>query len=116
MSKNVFWRITVNNTVSRRDQVAAFKKVFSIIKFSLMGIVSIAMTCLLTYIQYAAPLLEKNKAATIEGFFKYLEKTENLLLSVSYGICALVATCFVVFLIMHGIQTLVVKFMMRNSG
>lgn len=111
-----FWRITVNNTVSRRDQVAAFKKVFLIVKIALMGIVSIAMTCLMTYTQYAAPLLEKNKAATIEGFFTYLGKTENLLLSVSYGICCLIATCFIVFLIMHGIQTLVVKFMMRNSG
>ena len=106
----------MNNTVSRRDQVAAFKKVFLIVKIALMGIVSIAMTCLMTYTQYAAPLLEKNKAATLEGFFTYLGKTENLLLSVSYGICCLIATCFIVFLIMHGIQTLVVKFMMRNSG
>ena len=81
-----------------------------------MGVVSVFATCLLAYTQYAAPILEKNKEATIEGFFKYLEKTENMLLTVSYGICCLVATCFVVFLIMHGIQTLVVKFMMRNSG
>ena len=110
-----FWRIAVNNTVSRRDQVAAFKKVFFIIKIALMGIVSIAMTCLMTYTQYASSLA-KNKQATIAGFFTYLEKTENMLLAVSYGICCLVATCFIVFLILHGIQTLVVKFMMRNSG
>ena len=106
----------MNNTVSRRDQVAAFKRVFLIVKIALMAVASIAMTCLMTYTQYAAPLIEKNKVATIEGFLKYLENTENMLLSVSYGICCLVATCFVVFLIMHGIQTLVVKFMMRNSG
>ena len=105
----------MNNTVSRRDQVAAFKKVFLIVKIALMGIVSIAMTCLMTYTQYATTLA-KNRVPTIEGFFTYLGKTENLLLSVSYGICCLIATCFIVFLIMHGIQTLVVKFMMRNSG
>lgn len=105
----------MNNTVSRRDQVAAFKKVFSIVKYALMGVVSIAMTIFMIYTQYTATLA-KNRVPTIEGFFKWFEKTGNVLLAVSYGICCLIATCFVVFLIMHGIQTLVVKFMMRNSG
>lgn len=106
----------MNNAVSRRDQVDKFKGIFSIFKFALMGVVSIAATLYLVYIQYANPILEKGRVATIDGFFKYLETPANMLLTISYGLCSLIAWCFVVFLIMHGIQTLVVRFMMRNSG
>ena len=106
----------MNNTVSRRDQVDKFKSIFLIVKLAVMGVASICATIYLVYLQYAAPLIEKEREVSIDGFLTYLGKTENLLLSISYGICSLLATCFIVFLIMHGIQTLVVKFMMRNSG
>ncbi len=104
------------NTISRRDQVNKFKSIFAIFKFSLMGICSILATLYLVYIQYANPLIEKGRPHSIEGFMVYLENPANVLLTVSYGLCSIIAVCFVVFLIMHGIQTLVVKFMMRNSG
>ena len=81
-----------------------------------MGVLSVIYTAYLTFIQYANPLIEKGRPYSIDGFFAYLEKPENMLLAISYGICSLIAGCFVVFLIMHGIQTLVVRFMMRNSG
>ena len=106
----------MNNALSRRDKVESFKKIFNIIKYILMGIVSIIDTAYLTYIQYANPLIEKGRPVSMDGFFAYLEKPENMLLAISYGIFSLIASCFVVFLIMHGIQTLVVRFMMRNSG
>ncbi len=108
----------MNNAVSRRDQVDSFKKIFLIIKIVLMVIVSIVATVYLLYLQYSAPYIKNDRMSEIsmEGFMKYFENPEIMLQSVSYGICSVIASCFIVFLIMHGIQTLVVRFMMRNSG
>ena len=107
----------MNNAVSRRDQVDKFKSIFLIVKLALMGVVSVLSTGYLVYMLYAAEVLKKNKIPDVTYFLEtWLPKTENLLLSISYGICALLATCFITFLILHGIQTLVVRFMMRNSG
>ncbi len=75
---------------------------------------SISATFYLVYTHYANPLIEKGREHSIEGFFKYLEKPSDMFLTISYGICSIIAVCFMIFLIMFGIKTLVVKFMMRN--
>ena len=105
---------------ARRDKVDLTKKIFLIIKIVLMIVLAAIATIYLVYASYAAKAIQKDKEAvpTWEGFMKYLEQEKpvnNMLISVSYGICSFLASAFLVFLIIHGIQILVIKFMMRNA-
>ena len=105
---------------ARRDRVALTKKIFLIVKIVLMIVLATIATIYLVYASYAAKILEKNKEAvpTWEGFQEYLAQEEpvnNMMIAVSYGICSFLASAFIVFLVVHGIQILVVKFLMRNA-
>ena len=105
---------------ARRDRVALVKKIFLIVKIVLMVVLACIATIYLVYASYAAKTLEKNKEAvpTWEGFLEYLELEEpvnNMMIAVSYGICSFLSSAFLVFLVIHGIQTLVIKFIMRNA-
>ena len=105
---------------SRRDKVALTKKIFLIVKIVLMVVLALLATIYLVYAAYAAKVIEKDKEAipTWEGFMKYLQQEKpvnNMVISVSYGICSFLASAFLVFLILHGIENLVIKFMMRNA-
>ena len=103
--------------VSRRDQIDRVKTAFLIIKIVCMVLVAVIATVYLLFLQYSAPLMEKElySEITVEGFLKYFEKPANMLLSVSYGICSLITFAFITFLILHGIQTLVVRFMSKTE-
>ena len=103
----------MKDLATRRDQIDIVKTVFLILKLVMMAVVATLSTLQLLYIQYAAPYIEKGRESELstEGFLKYFEEPANMLLSVSYGICSFLAIAFVVFLILHGIQTLVVRSM-----
>ncbi|MBE6599604.1 MAG: hypothetical protein E7640_00115 [Ruminococcaceae bacterium] len=101
--------------VSRRDQVNTLKKVFLAIKLFFMAVCSALTTFYLLYVQYSIPYIEKGRPHTMEQFLNtYIP--DNILLVVSYSLCSVIAVSFTVFLALHGIQTLIVRFMMRNSG
>ncbi len=108
---------------ARRDRVAIVKKIFLIVKIVLMIVLATVATIYLVYASYAAKMLEKDKEAepTWEGFIEYLEDPndtdpiDRMMISVSYGICSFLSSAFVVFLVIHGIQLLVIKFIMRNA-
>jgi hypothetical protein len=108
---------------ARRDRVALVKKIFLVVKIVLMIVLATVATIYLVYASYAAKMLEKDKEAepTWEGFMEYLQDTDNsdpvdrMMISISYGICSFLSSAFVVFLVIHGIQVLVIKFIMRNA-
>ena len=109
--------IIMTDLAARRDRIDKVKKVFLIIKIVCMVLVAVIATAYLLFLQYSAPYIEKDRASEIsmEGFLKYFEEPTNMLLSVSYGICSAIAFAFVVFLLFHGIQILVIRFMSRNN-
>ncbi len=99
----------------RRDNVALFKKIFLFVKLGVMLILSIAGSAYFVWGQFYSQVnLNRNPNPTIEQCLKYCE--ENPILVTSSVLCCFIACCFLAFLALHGVQTLVVKFMMRKAN
>ena len=104
-----------NIAAVRRDKVAAFKKVFLFVKLGVMLLFSVFGSMYFVWSMFYNQVnLKRNPNPTIADCMKYIDG--NKFLVVSAVICCVVACCFIGFLIMQGIQTLVVKFMMRNAN
>jgi hypothetical protein len=96
----------------RRDNVALFKKIFLFVKMFFMLVAAVLLSVSFVWSQYAAQL--NRGVPTMEGFTKYYETHKFLV--VSQVVCSFVAGAFIAFLVLHGIQYLVVKFMMRKAN
>ena len=98
----------------RRDNVALFKKIFLYVKLFFMFVLSVLGSIFFVWSMYYNQLNLNRYQPSIEGCIKYCN--ENLMLVISSVVCCIVACAFVAFLALHGIQTLVVKFMMRKAN
>ena len=98
----------------RRDRVALFKKIFLFVKLFFMAVVAFAISAWFTWSQYVNQLNLDKVTPSFEGFKMYCDK--NQFLVASSVICCVLAGAFVTFLALHGIQYLVVKFMMRKAN
>ena len=104
-----------NIAAVRRDKVAAFKKVFLFVKLGVMLLFSVFGSMYFVWSMFYNQVnLKRTPNPTVADRLAYCEKNEFLVISAI--ICCVVACCFIAFLVMHGIQTLVVKFMMRNAN
>ena len=85
-------------------------------KLALGAAVAVLATLQMLYIQYATPLIEKDKLSEIssQGFADYMANQDNALLIASYGLCSMLAFAFITVLILHGIQTIVVRIMQKS--
>ncbi|MBQ4135979.1 MAG: hypothetical protein IJD73_02825 [Clostridia bacterium] len=99
----------------RRDRVAAFKKVFLFVKLGFSLVLSVLGSIYFVWTMFYNQLnLRRVPNPTVADCLKYCEN--NKFLVISAVICCFIACSFIGFLIMHAIQTLVVKFMMRNAN
>ena len=98
----------------RRDRVALFKKIFLFVKIGFMAIAAVGISLWFVWSQYVGSLNLNKVAPTVEGFMKYCEK--NQFLVASSVLCCFIAGAFIAFLALHGIQYLIVKFMMRKAN
>ena len=98
----------------RRDNGALFKKIFLFVKMFFMLATSFVITGWFVWKQYENQLNLNKVQPTPEGFWKYADK--NQFLVASSVICCVIAGAFIAFLALHGIQFLVVKFMMRKAN
>ncbi len=99
----------------RRDNVALFKKIFLFVKLGVMFVLSIVGSAYFVWGQFYAQLNHnRNPNPTIEQCLQWCG--ENKISVASSVICCFVACCFLAFLALHGVQTLVVKFMMRKAN
>jgi len=98
----------------RRDRVALFKKIFLFVKIGFMAVVAVLLSIWFVWSQYVNQLNLNKVQPTIEGLKLYCEK--NQFLVASSVVCCVLAGAFVTFLALHGIQFLVVKFMMRKAN
>lgn len=111
----------MNIASERRDKVDAFKKVFLYVKLAFMGVLSILGSMYFVWHYYVTNLNVKyvpkfsdgvnSSAITLLGYIK-----QNVPLTISVIICSFVAIGFVTFLVLHGIQTICVNFMMRKAN
>ena len=98
----------------RRDNVALFKKIFLFVKLGFMLITSVLISVWFVWRQYVGSLNLDKVTPSMEGFMQYWDK--NQFLVASSVVCCFVAGAFIAFLALHGIQYLVVKFMMRKAN
>lgn len=101
----------------RRDNVALFKKIFLYVKIFFMAVLSVLGSIFFVWSTYCNQLSERqirNGEPSMEGFAQYFDG--NVLGVISSVICCLIACSIVAFLVFHGIQTLVVRFMMRKAN
>jgi len=104
-----------NIAAVRRDKVDAFKKVFLFVKLGFMLVLSVLGSIYFVWnMFYNQVNLKRNPNPTVADCMKYCD--ENIFLVISAVICCVIACGFVGYLIMHGIQTLIVKYMMRNAN
>jgi len=104
-----------NIAAARRDRVDAFKKVFLFVKIGFMAVLSVLGSIYFVWTMFYNQLnLRRVPNPTAADCLKYCG--DNKVLVISAVICCIIACSFVGFLIMHGIQTLVVRFMMRNAN
>ena len=113
----------MNIASERRDKVDLFKKIFLYIKLAFMGIFSVIGSVYFVWHYYVNNLNVKytpivsdgiddaEAAITMLGYMKH-----NVPLTISVIICSFIAISFVTFLVLHGIQTLGVRFMMRKAN
>ena len=98
----------------RRDRVALFKKIFLFVKLFFMAAAACALSVWFVWSQYVNQLNLNKVKPSMEGFTQYCDK--NQFLVASSVICCVIAGAFITFLALHGIQFLVVKFMMRKAN
>ena len=102
----------------RRDRVAKFKKIFTFIKIGAMTVLSVIGSMYFVWNQYmvseGARQLKRNITPTVKLCLEYCG--ENKTLVISSVICCVIACAFVAFLVMHGIQTLGERWMMRKAN
>ena len=104
-----------NIAAARRDRVDLVKKIFLIVKLSFMLILSALGSMYFVWTMFYNQLnLRRVPNPTVADCLKYCG--ENKFLVISSVVCCFIACSFLAFLIIHGIQTLVVKFMMRNAN
>ena len=99
---------------ARRDRVALFKKIFLFVKIGFMAVAACAISIWFVWSQYVSSLNLDKVKPSMEGLKQYCEK--NQFLVSSSVVCCFLAGAFIAFLALHGIQFLVVKFMMRNAN
>ena len=98
----------------RRDRVALFKKIFLFVKIVFMAAAAAALSAWFVWSQYVNQLNLDKVTPSMEGLKMYCDK--NQFLVASSVICCVIAGAFITFLALHGIQYLVVKFMMRKAN
>ena len=115
----------MNIASERRDKVDRFKKIFLYIKLALMGVFSLAGSALFVWYAYIENFSKyaargftpsfsdgaNTSAVTLLGYVN-----QNILLTISMFICGFIAVGFLTFLVLHGIQTICVNFMMRKAN
>ena len=111
----------MNIASERRDKVDFFKKIFLYVKLGCMGLFSIIGSIYFVWHYYVTNLNVKytptfsdgvnSSAITLLGYIKL-----NVPLTISVIICSFIAVGFVTFLVLHGIQTICVNFMMRKAN
>lgn len=103
----------------RRDRVSLCKKIFLFVKLGCMFLLSIVGSLYFVWSQYVAqhnvtkygdPVWSAAKNSCVQ----FIE--ENPMLTISCVVLGFVACSFVAFLVLHGIETLVIKFMMRKAN
>ena len=103
---------------ARRDKVAKVKKIFLFVTFGLMFVLSVIGSAAFVWNQYynaeALRQIKRGIEPSIELCLKYCK--ENDVLVISSVVCCVIACSFVAFLIMRGIEALVVRFMMRHAN
>ena len=104
-----------NIAAARRDRVALFKKIFLFVKIGCMAILSVLGSIYFIWRQFYNQVnLKRNPNPTVADCLKYCD--QNKFLVISSVICCVIACSFVAFLVMHAVQTIVVKIMMRNTN
>ena len=104
-----------NIAAARRDRVALFKKIFLFVKIGCMAILSVLGSAYFVWRQFYNQVnLKRNPNPTIADCLQYCDQNKFLVLS--SVICCIIACSFIAFLIMHAIQSIVVKIMMRNAN
>lgn len=102
----------------RRDNVAKFKKVFLFIKLGFMAVLSVLGSMFFVWKQYynaeAARQIKRGIEPSVKLCLEYCKENDTLV--VSSVVCCVIACAFVGFLIMHGIQTLGERWMMRHAN
>lgn len=103
----------------RRERVALVKKIFLFVKIFFMAALSAVGSMYFIWSTYIGQLNSKylDQAHLWEGnrsCLKYIQ--DKPIFAVSCFIISIIACSFVAFLILHGIQTLVVKIMMRKAN
>ena len=102
----------------RRDKVALFKKVFLFVKLGFMAVLSVAGSLYFVWTQFynseAERLIKRGYTPNWEKCMEYCK--DNKILIISSVVCCAIACAFIAFLALHGIQTLVVRFMMRKAN
>lgn len=102
----------------RRDNVAKVKKIFGFVTIGIMVILSALGSSFFVWNQYynaeAVRQIKRGIEPSLKLCLEYCK--ENDVLVVSSVICCVIACSFLAFLIMYGIQTLVVRFMMRKAN
>lgn len=102
----------------RRDNVALFKKIFLFVKLAFMTVLSVIGSLYFVWTQYynseAERQIKRGLTPNWELCMKYCE--ENKILIISSVVCCAIACAFIAFLALHGVQTLVVRFMMRKAN
>ena len=107
-----------NVAAARRDRVDLFKKIFLFVKLAAMLVLSVLGSIYFVWKQFYNQIpenqLKRNPNPTVADCLKYCD--ENKFLVISSVICCVIACSFIAFLIMHAVQTIVIKIMMRNAN
>ena len=103
----------------RREKVALFKKIFTFVKIFGMAALSIVGSMYFIWNTYLVELGTKYlELASFNGprksLMSYIEAKPFLY--ISCFLISVIACSFVAFLVLHGIQNLVVKIMMRKAN
>lgn len=100
----------------RREKVALVKKIFLFVKIFFMAALSAAGSTYFIWSTYVSQLNTKYTPCWTgsRSCLQYIQ--DKPIFAVSCFIISIIACSFVAFLIVHGIQTLVVKIMMRKAN
>lgn len=102
---------------ARRERVALVKKIFLFVKIFFMTALSAVGSIYFIWSTYVSQLNTKYEPYFGPGNRSCLQYIQDKpIFAVSCFIISIIACSFVAFLVIHGIQMLVVRFMMRKAN
>lgn len=102
----------------RREKVSKLKKIFLFVKLGFMFALSCVGSAFFVWNQYynaeAVRQIKRGIEPSIKLCLAYCK--DNKTLVISSVVCCVIACAFIAFLIMHGIQILIERWIMRHAN